>query len=1052
MTAFHTSLARTALESVRLSWAPTPDDVWQPQEELHVEGLHDAVLGELRRAFADAVTDGGSPLGVVVQGPAGSGKTHLLGQIREHAQRSGGYFFLVRLLDGTDFWRSVVVGMLEDLARPTPHHPSQLVDLIDALAREAALDADVTAALTGQAPLTRETLEEFVDAVYRRHPRHRRRSQHVLRALVLRAASDFALQDLGDTFLHLDPGLEDELAEWGIRQVRLGYEEIAQNISRLLALRGPTVMAIDQIDTLVALGAHPDGRAAVEQLAHGLMAMRETMARTVAVLSCISASWVILEEHVIRSVSDRFRVPPPLQRPDDPDFGVRMLAKRFRAGYSSIGFEPPYPSWPVTPEAFGESTRFTPRELLMAADRHVNACLRSGEISELHELSPQAPAADAATEDRDALTDLDDRFADLSAAADPSAALHADTEDTVVPGLLRVAFAAWLDQRGGAGEFRIDSPPSAKPALHGRIRRTLDADTDREFSWGFRSVESLNAVAALSRVRKAATAAGVTTRTPDHALVLLRSTPWPSGPKTRQTLDELVDNGGVLVTWSADDVRTLMALAALLDERPDDLIPWLASRRPVDGIAFLDVLDGTSSDLSSAPRVADVSTPAADSVPEPIREPVGDRRDPPWAPAVDIPATAPVDAIPLGSARGRPVTVDLPALRKHTALFAGSGSGKTVLIRRIVEECAIAGVSSIVLDVNNDLARMGEPWPEGSREWGADDADRARRYFEGTEVVVYTPGRASGRPLSFQPLPDFRGLTDNPEEFDEDEFEAAVDSAVASLAPRVNAEGTSATAKRRQAMLNQAVRWFGRRGGGTLRDLIDLLAELPPGVSDLRQPGRLASDIADGLRAAMANDPMLGGDADAMDPATLLTPSPGRRARVSVINLAGLRSDEKRDNFVNQLQMALFAHIRRHPAGDRPLGGLFVMDEAQNFAPAGRFTACTQSTLALASQARKYGLGLVFATQAPKGLNNKIPGNASTQFFGKLTSPVQIAAAREVASSKGSEIGDVGRLTAGRFYASIDGAPFVDLQTPLCLSHHPASPPAEEEVLHIARG
>lgn len=53
----------------------------------------------------------------------------------------------------------------------------------------------------------------------------------------------------------------------------------------------------------------------------------------------------------------------------------------------------------------------------------------------------------------------------------------------------------------------------------------------------------------------------------------------------------------------------------------------------------------------------------------------------------------------------------LDALRKHTAIFAGSGSGKTVLIRRIVEECALRGVSAIVLDPNNDLARLGDPWP-----------------------------------------------------------------------------------------------------------------------------------------------------------------------------------------------------------------------------------------------------------------------------------------------------------------------------------------------------
>ena len=72
-------------------------------------------------------------------------------------------------------------------------------------------------------------------------------------------------------------------------------------------------------------------------------------------------------------------------------------------------------------------------------------------------------------------------------------------------------------------------------------------------------------------------------------------------------------------------------------------------------------------------------------------------------------------------------------------------------------------------------------------------------------------------------------------------------------------------------------------------------------------------------------------------------------------------------------------------------------------------TACTQSTLALASQARKYGLGLVFATQAPKGLHNRIPGNAATQFFGLLNSPVQI--------SRGPGDGDSERWRRGRYLA-----------------------------------
>jgi DNA helicase HerA-like ATPase len=42
-------------------------------------------------------------------------------------------------------------------------------------------------------------------------------------------------------------------------------------------------------------------------------------------------------------------------------------------------------------------------------------------------------------------------------------------------------------------------------------------------------------------------------------------------------------------------------------------------------------------------------------------------------------------------------------LRRHTAIIAGSGSGKTVLLRRIVEEAALAGIPSIVIDPNNDF-------------------------------------------------------------------------------------------------------------------------------------------------------------------------------------------------------------------------------------------------------------------------------------------------------------------------------------------------------------
>jgi hypothetical protein len=147
-------------------------------------------------------------------------------------------------------------------------------------------------------------------------------------------------------------------------------------------------------------------------------------------------------------------------------------------------------------------------------------------------------------------------------------------------------------------------------------------------------------------------------------------------------------------------------------------------------------------------------------------------------------------------------------------------------------------------------------------------------------------------------------------------------------------------------VLKEALLWYARNGNTGLRGFADLLSDLPPGMSQFAKGIRLAHDAGETLKAAMVNDPLFGGEGTPVDPGVLLTPAHGKRARVSVISFVGLSSDEQKQSFVNQLQMALFAWIKRNPAGDRPLGGLFVMDEAQTLAPSAGHTPCTASSIA----------------------------------------------------------------------------------------------------------
>ena len=1070
---------REALESIRLDWADTPDDVWGTSGTYHVAGLHEQVADETMRSFADAArSESASPIGVVIRGVAGSGKTHLLGQIRQRVQERGGYFFLVRLLDGSDFWKSVTVAVLESLNRPSPTHPTQLAQLLDRLALEADVSESTRAAVVGEATLTVSALEEFVAGVYRNHP-HRRRSQHILRALVLTASQDYDARDLGEAFLHLDVDDADELAEWGIRNATLGYQEMVQNISRIVAFDAAAVLGVDQIDTLIEAGwsAAADENSVVNQVAHGLMALRENMSRTATVVSCITAAWEHLESRVMRSAVERFRKPPMLQRPPSDDFARELLAKRFAPGFAQIDFTPPQPHWPVDDVALADAQRYTPRELMMAVDRQVAAMLRSGTFTSITTLNdthtPTRPASDNAreqsndvpsvSESHSATTDVDaieKRYRELIEQANPAAALDHATEDVVVPDLLQAGLGAWIEALpSGAGNWYQDPKPGAKALLHGRISHVIDPATESEESWSFRALAATHPRAVQSRLTNANIASGLSLGEVERTLVVLRRQPWPTGPKTAQLVDELHRRGGRVIAWTDDDIRRLMALAQLRSERPAQLHDWIVDRAPAAEIGFLaEILTpGLTKALATEVETPKVETPQGASSGAHAAETdaascaVAITPDEASPVATEFRSSGEhraVDVLPIGvrSVDGEPVEAPLESLRKHAAIFAGSGSGKTVLIRRIVEEAALQGVSSIVLDINNDLARLGMPWPEGTREWSPTDRAAADRYFADTEVVVFTPGRRSGRPLSFRPLPEFASL-----ETDSDEFFAAVDSAVGALLPKARPTERGARASRYEAVLRQAMVYFGRRGGGSLPSFVALLSELPDGVSTLADAPRLAIDLAENLKASMANDPLLDEAATPADPGVLLTPSPGYRARVSVINLAGLGSESRVANFVGQLQMSLFAWIKKHPASDRPLGGILVMDEAQNYAPSQRVTTATESTLALASQARKYGLGLIFATQAPKGIHGRVSGNASTQLFGRLHHPNQIEAAKELANSKGSPIPDVGRLSTGTFYTAVDGGRFVKVDTPLCLSYHPKSPPTEDEVIAIAR-
>ncbi|MGC4856989.1 helicase HerA domain-containing protein [Micromonospora sp. DT4] len=1060
------------LELRRLDWAPTQEDVWSPLD-IHLDALNGEAGTALLRAYGEAVASSGrSPLGLILEGQHGAGKTHLLRWAREQVQRSGGYFFLLGIADGRAFWPNVVHTLLRGLRRSGSYRHSQLEVLLDRLCEQAAVGRELRDRVRGRRPLTTETLDVFVTALRRAAPDLGRECRHTLRALVLLAARDDTAQDLGEAFLTSmpdeDPG---DHARWGLPTRAKTAQEVAEEISRLLASTGASMLAVDQIDTVIAQArtsgvdhgqpsAPPtESVALAEELGHGLMQLREALRRTVTAVACLPTSWQLISNHTVDSVRDRFRRETRLSRLPSPEVGAELVAARFGPLFESVGFAPPYPTWPVLPSAFVAAPDYTPRSLLERVDEHLRVCLMTENVEPLYELDQRVapPDPEPAARPWD-VESVQRRFVELRDSLDIDHAMDPAHEDVEMPRLLGAGLRAWAVEQGDLnGRYKVVLGEDGNPSMHAWLRESLDEATEDEAHWSFRALSHTHHRAVQARIERLRQLVRLDSRINKRRAVLLRNSQWPTGPVTRRLLNEFQAAGGLITGVSTDDLRTFAGLAMLLDENDPALGDWLRLRRPAGNTTLFRTVFGPPPGTTAAQRPGPARPTGGPDQPgrsEPPLNGVGDRGDPSRATAGDASRGVRRSEINGGAGlllgtvveTGAAIRVPLESLRKHTVIFAGSGSGKTVLIRRLIEECALQGVSTIVLDPNNDLARLGDPWPEAPPSWQPGDAERAAAYLHGTDVVVWTPRREAGRPLSLQPLPDFAAVLDEP-----DELALALDTAVAGLAPRARMGGKTAKMDRGRAVLREALAHFAYTGGTDLRDFVALLADLPDTATTLTRAGELAHDMAETLKAAMILDPLFGGTGVPLDPGVLLTPSAGKRARISVISLVGLPSNEQRQGFVNQLQMALFAWIKQYPAGDRPLGGLFVMDEAQTLAPSGSMTACTESTLALASQARKYGLGLIFATQAPKGIHNRIVGNAATQFFGFLNSPIQIAAAKEVAQAKASAVLDISRLTAGQFYAVGEGLGFQKLATPMCLSHHPTSALTVEEVLVRAR-
>ncbi len=1070
------TLALDALRAVDFNWTRALRDVWT-DPPYHVEELNKATVEMILEEFQATTRDPeANPIGQVIQGRAGAGKTHLIGALRRRVWLMHGWFVLVDIIGLNDFWKTVAHSFVDSLHQRLPNNQPQYKAVIGGVLRLMFRDERARRSIGEplRAPLTeRQAADLYLRMLAEFDPGHAHRHRDVVRALIFLDAEESEESDFARMWLRGE-NIEDE------RRRAMGFlasapdpAENVRGLSWLMSLVGPTMIAIDQIDAIVGASntlreagdrdpsAETELRRAhglIDLMALGLIDLHDVKRRAMTVVSCLEPTWEILAERAIEPFAGRFWVLPTLRPVSEVATVEGLITERLAVANAAVGFEPPYPSWPFRREAIESAVGLRPRQILIRCQTHRRACLEAGEARECFTL-----AAPTTTTPRPApissLGRFDALYSAEKAKADPSV-IGAD-EAANAERLVHVCelLLGHLDLPDSVdGEVKPDSNRRA-PSLHASLSFVFHDEGDKQQRWCFRFLPQDHAVAFQSRLRAAIAASGLDTALKFRRLIILRDAPPPRGAKTQELVDEFARAGGEFVALTEADRRAFLALIAISERQLPEFEAWLRSRRPLFDTALFTVAGlAPPAFLATAPQPSPAgAAPLAGATPVARAAPVS-WAAPGAAPAPMAERTAPASSVDAGrreivvgqrldrGVAGAAVTLAADLLPRHVVIIGGPGSGKTVFLSRLLEDAALIGIPSLALDINNDLSRLGEAWPSRPEAFDDSDAAQAEAYHARVDVVIWTPGVSAGNPLSLRLLPDFAAIGASRDADTEEEREQAVQMALATLG--VGILGTGQKARLKEGVLADALRLFARGGGRTIEDFLVLLGDFDDEASKISDARKLARELADQLNALIAANPMAKMSGPDLDPATLFQSASGK-PRISVINLSGLASDALKQAFVNRLNMTLFSWIKQHPS---PTGRLYALDEAQNYAPSQARTACSRSTNALVAQARKYGLGMIFATQHPKGIDNAIVSNATTHAYGRVSAPATIQSIQEMAAAKGGGADDIARLGKGEFYFATEGfARPVKIRGGLCLSWRPANPPTADEVVALAR-
>ena len=985
------------------------DDLWRA-DPVDVEAIH----APARRKFTEllaSVTSGKGAAGqariLLFHGQSGAGKTHLIRALRTSAHRAGkAYFGYAQMTPDVanyaDYYLRRLVNSLEKPYDPDGGGESALARLTNRMVGDsavldpAALDKLREAKLS-DAALAKMVLELADDVVAAPKFADQSLDINIVRALLYLQRSDPRIDQRVRQYLYgrnLTALAHEAVAALDPNTGEGRAFEIIESLGRLMwsVERAALVFCIDQVEDLRFF---EDYHERFQKAARDLIQIANRVPTSIVLVSCLGDFYEKVREVLAQSYIDRLEKsgPVPLIETRTADEARQIIAKRLQQDGDRDGADP---SLYLGPQFYEEFSGLSTRRILELAQSRV-----------------REQEADAAPEP----AEKPSGFIGALAAALGFGAREPDEEEASSGAAPAAEFREQWER------FRAQSEAEMPPDDGGLLDALIGALTLAREEWGGAfsiaikrlDVEDVPAIdltlkhekgySAESRIflcNKPTQGGGfkrqldrVVPAMKDKACFMLRASDFPPNRKnqTGQAFRKFREGGGrSLLVPIADWERMLMVREFHAQHRQDSGFgDWFKRAKLLtDVLALVQLLRldlfrpaATAKQQASKPVTSAAASPT--SAPRPAVPEA--EAELPLAMLLDE-AGNKADSILAGRQQGsnKLITLNKSVLKRHAAVLGGSGSGKTTLALCIIEQLLLRGTPVVLIDRKGDLCSYANPDVWRSMEGEGERRGEREKLADSIDVAVYTPGRASGRPISITLLPN--GINELPEQ----EQQLLANLSAAALGDMLHFKN-SATHQKQSGTLSVALRLLGGRFSKevALADLIHLLEEEDPELTELTQrmdpSGRIRRDLVAQLDSLRHRNAALfegGGEPLRMD--SLL--GRGRharsdnRTRLSIIYTGFLGDNENILFWVSQFLSEALRFCQRNPNDE--LQAVVMFDEADLYIPANAKPATAEPLQSLLKRARSAGLGIMLATQSPGDLDYKSRDQITSWFIGRV--------------------------------------------------------------------